>query len=348
MKPVFKIRIVLLLVIGCQSVSAQTYTLNWHTSFNPSWSNGALSRTATNIGGSGVSASVNIVKYGGSWQPSVYSGVPTPTKNGDYKSGPYAPPNNLMLALDYSTAADYTDVIITFTPGVFNLNFYLGDIDRYFKGRNDFMDQVTVEGNGGVLPVTFTRYMNDPAFPNQLEYSGNTVRVGSDASLSGNCGPAGYPANFDVLEQAGDMQVRFGPTIINSLRIRYGSAPGVMANPSLQAISISNMTFTKSSMLPVAVPMAYNQPSETVQAITLTSNPFTDALQYNFRSDKEEKVTVHLYNSSGSLLIRSEQQVKKGSNHMTVPVKSSLPGGVYLLEILTSDGKRLIARPLKL
>jgi hypothetical protein len=348
MNPVFKIRIIFLLVIICQSVNAQTYVLNWNTSFSPSWSNGALSRTATNIGGSGVNASVNIVKYGGSWQPSVYSGVPTPTKNGDYKSGPYAPPNNLMLALDYSSAADYTDVIITFTPGVFNLNFYLGDIDRYYKGRNDFMDEVTVEGNGGVLPVTFTRYMNDPAFPEQLEFAGNIVRVGANATLSGNCGPAGYPANFDVMEQAGDVQVRFGPTIVNSLRIRYGSAPGVMANPSLQAISISNMTFTKSSMLPVATPIAYQPASEPAQAVRLNNNPFTDAVQFTYRSDKDEKVTIRLFSNNGSLLLRSEQQVRKGANNMAMPVSAALPAGVYLLEVLTPDRRKIIERPVKL
>ena len=196
----------LLVLLSAMRANSQMYTLNWNTSFSPTWANGALSRTATNIGGSGISATVTITKYGGTWQPSVYTGTPTPTKNGDYKTGPWSPPNNLMIALDYATATDYTDVIITFTPGVFNLNFYLGDIDRHFKDRNDFMDEVTIEGNGGVLPVTFQRYQTDAAFPNQIEYSGNTVRVGSDASLSGNCGPAGYPANFDVLEQAGDVR----------------------------------------------------------------------------------------------------------------------------------------------
>lgn len=348
MKPVFKIRIMLLLALCCQMVEAQTYTLDWNTSFSPGWSNGAVSRTATNIGGSGVNATVNIYKYGGSWQPSVYSGVSTPTKNGDYKSGPYSPPNNLMLALDYNSVADYTDVIITFAPGVFNLTFYLGDIDRHYKGRNDFMDEVTVEGNGGVLPVSFSRYAYDPAFPGQLEFVGNIARVGLNANLSGNCGPAGYPANFDVMEQAGDVRVSFGPTIVNTLRIRYGSVPGVMANPSLQAISISNMTFTKSSLLPVTVPMAYNNHSEMVPAIALTGNPFKDVLNYTYYSDKDEKVTVNIYSNNGILLIRSEQQVKRGSNNMRVPMNADLPGGLYLLEILRADRKKITARPLKL
>ena len=348
MKPVFKIRIILLLALACQAAKAQTYTLNWDNSFDQVWKNGALSRTATNVGGSGITATVNIVKNGGTWQPSVYSGVPTPTKNGDYKTGPYSPPNNLMIALDYSSPADYTDVIITFTPGVFNLSFYLGDIDRYFKGRNDFMDQVFVEGNGGVLPVTFTRYMDDPSFPGQLEFSGNMVQVGADATLSGNCGPAGYPANFDVLEQAGDVRVQFGNTILNSLRIRYGSASGVMANPSLQAIAISNMTFTKTATLPIAAPQAYTRRPQTEDAIALNNNPFTDAVRYTFRSDRTEKVTVHIYNSTGSLILRSEEQVRNGANQMTVPLNGALPRGVYLLEIITPDRKRYIARPLKL
>lgn len=330
--------------------SSQTYTLNWNTSFSPAWSNGAVSGTATNIGGSGITATVNIYKYGGTWQPSVYTGTNTPTKNGDYKTGPYSAPNNLMLALDFTSVADYTDVIITFSPGVFNLNFYLGDIDRHYKGRNDFMDEVTVEGNGGVLPVTFTRYMDDPAFPGQLEFSGNIARVGLNANLSGNCGPAGYPANFDVLEQAGDVRVGFGPTILNTLRIRYGSVPGVMANPSLQAVAISNMTFSKSSLLPVTVPFASpaDPGAHYGNEITLNKNPFKDQIHYTLRSDNEEKVSVRLYNSQGAVLYQSEEQVAKGANNMTIPVQAALPKGVYLLEILTADRKRIMAKPVKL
>lgn len=341
--------VLLMVLLASLQANSQMYTLNWNTSFSSSWSNGATSRTATNIGGSGITATVNITKYGGTWQPSVYTGTATPTKNGDYKTGPWSPPNNLMIALDYATALDYTDVIITFTPGVFNLNFYLGDIDRHFKGRNDFMDEILIEGNGGVLPVTFTRYMNDPAFPGQIEVSGNTVRVGSDANLSGNCGPAGYPANFDVMEQAGDVRVIFGPTIVNTLRIKYGSAAGVMANPSLQAIAISNMSFSKSSLLPVTVPFANpNDPAaDDPNQIRLINNPFKDRIQYTFRSARTENIEIRLYNSQGAILYRSGEQVVKGDNHMNVPVPAMLPKGAYLLEIISSDRKRMIAKPIK-
>jgi hypothetical protein len=341
--------LLLMMLLTATQANTQMYTLNWNTSFSPSWSNGALSRTATNIGGSGITAAVNITKYGGTWQPSVYTGTATPTKNGDYKTGPWSPPNNLMIALDYATAADYTDIIVTFTPGVFNLNFYIGDIDRHFKDRNDFMDEILIEGNGGVLPVTYTRYMNDPAFPDQIEVSGNTVRVGSNASLSGNCGPAGYPANFDVMEQAGDVRVNFGPTIVNTLRIKYGSAAGVMANPSLQAIAISNMSFSKSSLLAVTVPFANpDAPSlDDNNNVRLMNNPFKDNIQYALRSSKDQKIVIKLYNSQGAVMYRSEAQLLKGSNNRNLPLNAVLPKGVYLLEIITSDRERLFAKPVK-
>src|SRR5687767_3250042 len=143
------------------------YTLNWNTSFTPTWANGATNHQALNIGGSGVLSLVNITKSSGTFMRANpdNSGAQTPTvTGGTYKAGTYNPPNTLMVAIDHVNASGYVDVDITFSPGVYYLSFYLGDVDRYYQTRSDFVDQLIVEGNGKTVTPNFTRYYVDPAF----------------------------------------------------------------------------------------------------------------------------------------------------------------------------------------
>lgn len=245
--------ITLTILCTAQHAQSQVRTLNWNTSFSPAWADGATSGTATNIGGSGVNANVDISKVGGTWRTSLLTagGAQTPTKNGSYTVGTMSAPNNLMLALDFNSVNDYAEVNITFSSAIYNVSFSIGDIDRYFRNRNDFMDEVVVQANAGTAHPTFGRFTTDPNFPNQLQFSGDTVRVNSNGNLSGNAGPAGYPTIFDALEQAGTATVSFGTAPINTLRISYRSAAGTISNPSVQAIAISNISFMRLVVLPV-------------------------------------------------------------------------------------------------
>lgn len=241
------------LLLCSQSSFGQTHTLNWNTSFTPAWADGATLGTANDVGGSTVDVTVNINKIGGVWCRSlITSGAMTPSKNGSYTTGTMAPPNNLMLALDFNNVNNYAEVNIEFSAAVFNVSFLIGDIDRHLRNRNDFMDEVVVEGNLGTVHPTFSAFTTDPAFPNQLTFSGDTVRVNPNGNLSGNAGPAGYPGTFDVMEQAGTARVSFGTAPITSIRIRYSSSPRAISNPTIQAIAISNLTFSRVFPLPVS------------------------------------------------------------------------------------------------
>ena len=63
------------------TVHAQTYTLNWGSSFAGGWPNTATTRNAVNIGGSAVNCNVNITKSGGVYTTVLgpYGGPATPT-----------------------------------------------------------------------------------------------------------------------------------------------------------------------------------------------------------------------------------------------------------------------------
>src|SRR4051812_33214106 len=100
-----KTRMILFLMITLTSfvADAQTYTLNWGTSFNPAWVTGAVSGNANNVNGSGVRCTATLVKTGGIYTTTLGSlgGVLTPTVAGSTFVVPGSS-NNLLLSLDYT------------------------------------------------------------------------------------------------------------------------------------------------------------------------------------------------------------------------------------------------------
>src|SRR5689334_6160276 len=100
-------------------VQAQTYTMNWASSFVPSWSTGNLTGNANNIGGSAVNLNVQLVKSGGVYTTmyDTYGGPMTPT----VASSPYivgGSSANIAIALEFATNTDYMDAIFTFNKPV--------------------------------------------------------------------------------------------------------------------------------------------------------------------------------------------------------------------------------------
>lgn len=229
-------------LIFCTSVSAQVYTMNWGTSFSPAWANGATSRTAFNIGGSGINCSVNVAKSGGVFASS--SGISAPTVTYSLVTVPGSA-KNLMVALDYSSSSQYCDITFTFTAVVYDLSFVLADIDRLTNTSNSYYDRITITGSIGATSVqpNITKYdpTTDPAF---LVLSGNRARVNTGSGKAGNTAS-------DATDQKGTIKVDFNGKTVTSVTIRYDNQGGVASDPGLQFIGIGNLSFRQSAPLAV-------------------------------------------------------------------------------------------------
>lgn len=246
MKTIIQFLVITICFAG--SINAQTYTLNWGSSFSGGWPNTATSRNALNINGSGVNCSVAVTKSGGAYANvyGTYGGPPTPTVSASTFIVPGSS-NNLQLSLDFTNATQYCDIVFTFSQPVFNVSFKIADIDRLGNTYNNYFDRVTVTGYIGALSggATITKYdaVTDPNF---IIVSGNSAYVNSAVGASGN-------TLTDATDQKGTVNVIFDQFYITSFRIRYDNLAGVLANPTVQNIGIGNVSFMTSVPLPLTL-----------------------------------------------------------------------------------------------
>lgn len=223
---------------------AQTYTLNWASSFSPAWANGHTSGTASSAGNSGVNVSVAVTKSGGVFDMSNgTSGAATPTIGGTAFTveGSSA---NMEIAMDFATNTDHTDITYTFSALVSHVQFAIADIDKPSATGTQYLDQVTVTGSDGVttrLP-TLTRYSTTDL--NFLTISGNVAHANGTSGLGGNSASTSA-------DQKGTVVVDFGSTPVSSVVIRYSNYSTAQANPAAQAIAIGNLSFQQVVAVPV-------------------------------------------------------------------------------------------------
>ncbi len=224
------------------SVSAQSYTLNWASSFSPAWGIGAIHGNAYNIGGSGINCGVNIAKSGGAFAS--YGAYSAPMVNSGMMSVGGSS-SNILVALDYTNPSQYTDITFTFSTPVYNLSFNLGDIDRLDNTSNSYFDRVTITGTIGATTVnpTLTKYdaVTDPNF---LTISGNKAYVNKASGMAGNTAS-------DASDQKGTIKINFTGEMISSLTIHYDNLGGVISDPGVQFVGIGNLIFSKPSPLAV-------------------------------------------------------------------------------------------------
>jgi hypothetical protein len=225
-----------------QTVSA--YTLNWGTSFSPVWATGTVSRTASNIGGSGINCAVSMPVSGGGIFTTTYGsygGVMTPT----VASSTFIVPgstSNLQVSLDYPSNKSYTTITLDFSARITNASFRIADIDRLTSTSINYFDQITITGYDDSIsykPV-ITKYDNSD--PNFLVISGNNkVRVATTSGVAGN-------SYSDATDQRGTINVVFGTMPLKRIEIRYDNATGAQADPGVQNISVGNVSFQKSTL----------------------------------------------------------------------------------------------------
>jgi Secretion system C-terminal sorting domain len=222
-------------------LQAQTYTLNWGSSFAPAWSAPGTSGSAANIGGSGINCSVAMSSSGGA--ATFISPYPRVNGTGDFTVGGSA--GEVEIDMDFTANTQYTDVVYTFSSSVTHVVFNIADIDKASATSVTYIDKVVVTGSDGA--TTF-----NPVITKYTAASNIVVISGNTATANTTSGQGGTSAS-SAADQNGTVIIDFGTAVIKSITIRYQNAAGVQANPALQAIAIGNISFQKTALLPVDV-----------------------------------------------------------------------------------------------
>ncbi|HEX7902714.1 MAG TPA: T9SS type A sorting domain-containing protein [Chitinophagaceae bacterium] len=222
--------------------SLYSQTLNWTTSFSPSWANGNTNGNAPNLAGTGLNLATTLSISNGVFSQSSGNNTPTILGNTIQVAGSSS---RLEIAPNFSTATGYSDIVINFSGTVSNVVFRIADIDKNNANSNAFYDRVTITGNNGMStynPV-LTKYdaVTDPNF---LIISGNSAYANTTSGQGGK-------TSSNATDQRGTITVDFGIALITSVTIRFDNSPGVLANPAAQSIGIGSISFSP-SLLPVS------------------------------------------------------------------------------------------------
>lgn len=225
--------------------NAQTYSLRWA---NASWTAPTYSKTITNVGGSGVDATVsitntspagNVSSSGASTNNAFQYNTPGVGAFGSINW--YLPGatgyNPLVLWVDWN-ALTYTVVTkISFSRPVDAVSFYLGDMDR--TNPLTYVDRVNVTGKKGntTAPAPIiTKYMPTLSGQDTVLISGNTA-YGNAALSNGNAGTS------SPLSQGSTIWIKYSNPI-DTLTIVWDQGPGATGNPATQAIAMSDVAFS--------------------------------------------------------------------------------------------------------
>ena len=204
-----------LLFINC--VFGQVLNFN-----NLSWTNGSLSTTYNNIGGSGVNVTIDIDDLSGS----LLSDYPEIT-NLDTSGNSSA--KSLALLTNFSNTSSVITVDIIFSKTVLNASLSLWDIDvgNQSGGKFTFQDEIS--------NLKFES-------PNGTWSNATNINVGNTVEKFNNDTLLGISANPNT-SAGGTANITFAaPT--NEISFSYGSGPNSISNPNQQAISIGSIGFS--------------------------------------------------------------------------------------------------------
>ncbi|MFT4024701.1 MAG: T9SS type A sorting domain-containing protein [Flavihumibacter sp.] len=263
---------------------AQTYfDLNWGSSFVPAWGDGSKSGTAPSIV-PGLSATVNFVNT----QPgseltivgsnNIYTPAVSPANN---RAGFFWCPNTTALIeidVDWTKKTHSITADIVFDQPVYDLSFYVVDIDKSAPKSNNFVDRVTITGYNGSTSVNSTLPKNptitfvQSTAPPFLTVAGTAVSANSASGVGGN---AGSSNNSD---QQGTVWVNFtNATGVTRISIKYDNGSDAPTDPSPQAIGISNLRFTVPVISGTVWHDADNSANNSFSNIRTNSEPATNA-----------------------------------------------------------------------
>ncbi|MBK6385104.1 MAG: T9SS type A sorting domain-containing protein [Chitinophagaceae bacterium] len=250
---------ILLLVVTlfCSNIlNAQTYNLNWGST---SWVGPTYSKTVTNIGGSGIDATVvitntspagNVSAPGAAANDAFQNNSPIVGATGGvnwFLPGTTAG-SPLVQWVNWNTLTSTVITVITFTRPVNGVSFYVGDMDR--TSPLTYVDRITITGKNGTVAVPnpiVTKFQATATGPDTVLISGN--------SAFGNSTFNANAATNSITTQGATVYVQFGNPV-TEITILWDQGPGATGNPAGQAIAIGDIAFTK--VIPEYPPTADN------------------------------------------------------------------------------------------
>jgi len=284
MKPIFYICILsLFALVYPHAGKAQTYNLDWGSSFSTPWADGALTGTAYDVA-PGVDVKVTIFNNEpSSWRDVITSGtsgstMPPAVSPTNSRSGFFYMPSSytsslLELDVDWSDKSKYLTVTYEFSQPVYNISLYIGDIDKYSSRNPSYIDFVSFAAtNAGLSSGNAVITVMDPQTPAWLTTGFNQV---SATTTNGNGGNSGTRGNSD---QEGTIRLQYN-NAVDKLVVTYKNPPLVTSysNPSLQAIAISNLRFNVPLISGTVWHDANNSANNTFTNIFTSGEPGTNA-----------------------------------------------------------------------
>ena len=232
---------IILLCLICNTGFSQT-VLDWSSSFTPAWSNGATTRTATNVS-PGINCTVTVTNSQAGTYQNITGSTPAPSVNINNGLSNFfiiaGSADCLEIDVDWTNDNAYVDVVYTFNKPVYNLVFRIGDVDKATSTSSTYYDRVTITGLNGstsVLPSSITE-VNAAGY---VTINSNSVR----ANVANNQGGNALTNTSNISSQQGTVEVSFGAQGVTELTIRYDNHPSAQNNPALQAIAIGNLSFS--------------------------------------------------------------------------------------------------------
>jgi hypothetical protein len=227
--------IIVILFFGEKSFSQTSYTLNWAASFSPSWASNDISGTATNIGGSGINATVNMVSSGGAG--TFVGSYPRVDGVGDIVVS--GSTNAVQVNMDFNSNTEVMTTTFTFSQPVSGVKMGIADIDKNSSITNNYLDSVSISGTYGTLTILPTITKVNPSnwtLVNTNHAYANTANgQGGNASSTTNT----------TTSQACSILIDFGKKAITSFTITYTNSVGAQTNPDMQDIAFGNISFNK-------------------------------------------------------------------------------------------------------
>jgi len=234
---------ILALTMGVNSASAQTVlTADWTNLGNGNLEEVADGTTLT-VGPNSVTIDTNVVTDGDGNDPNFtnfYSTGMLSYYNGQVSSFT----GNLLYSTDHSTfdAGDYFETVYTFGSAVDQLEFIVGNVDRFFGSDTagnpaNFHDAVIIEYDTGT-----------GTWQNLRNLAG-AVTLGSavgTATVGGQQGWDGSAYSGGITSTTGDIRVDFGTTTVERVRIRYRfgqDSPATDPSGNFQYIAVSDFSW---------------------------------------------------------------------------------------------------------
>ncbi|MEI9956041.1 MAG: hypothetical protein WDM90_06985 [Ferruginibacter sp.] len=235
-----------------QWANAQTYILNWNSSFSSPWAAGGTSGSASNIGGSGVNATVLLTSPEGTAMSALtdFTSPQVSSAGNPFSTELGADVPNLAVGMDLNAKTSYVDIVINFSGySVSNVKFNIADIDEALVGlplglSATYYDEVVITGSNSGIPVADPTLSYLPSISPYYDITGNTASATVSFLMGDNSASTST-------EQNGTVIVDFGTNILTQISIRYRNNSSATTDPAPQAIAIGNISFQKENLLPV-------------------------------------------------------------------------------------------------